>query len=64
MLLQGAIEELKKKTESGIISPFEFKERNDAAGDAKKELANLCLDEEFIEHLNYMLEISNIDIFI
>ncbi|MFX1273721.1 MAG: hypothetical protein ACFFBP_11310 [Promethearchaeota archaeon] len=57
------LEELKKKTGTGIISPFEFKERNDAADDAKKELSILCENQEFVDHLNTMLEISNIDIF-
>ncbi len=54
------LDELKKKSESGIISPFEFKERNDAATDIKKELSNLCQKQEFLHHLNSMLEVSKL----
>lgn len=52
------IEELKKKSSSGIISPFDFRERNDAAEISKKELKSLCSNEDFMNHIKSMLEIS------
>jgi len=52
------IEELKKKSSSGIISPFDFRERNDAAEIAKKELLSLCSNEDFINHIKSMVAIS------
>ncbi len=52
------IEGLKKKSSSGIISPFDFRERNDAAEIVKKELLSLCSNENFMNHIKSMLEIS------
>jgi len=52
------IEELKKKSSSGIISPFDFRERNDAAEIVKKQLVTLCSNEDFINHIKSMLDIS------
>ncbi|NVM34593.1 MAG: hypothetical protein HWN81_03295 [Candidatus Lokiarchaeota archaeon] len=56
------IEELKKKSSSGIISPFDFRERKDAAEIAKKELSSLCLNKDFINQINSMLEILKTNI--
>ena len=56
------IEELKKKSEIGIISPFEFKERENSAQDVKKELSLLCQEQDFTSHLSSMLDISKINI--
>jgi len=52
------IEGLKKKSSSGIISPFDFRERNDTAEIVKKELLSLCSNEDFMNHIKSMLEIS------
>ncbi|MFX1313587.1 MAG: hypothetical protein ACFFHD_13415, partial [Promethearchaeota archaeon] len=52
------VEELKKKSSSGILSPFEFRERCDDAELAKKELSSLCSNEDFIIHIKNMLETS------
>ncbi|TET56065.1 MAG: hypothetical protein E3J52_12490 [Promethearchaeota archaeon] len=52
------IEELKKKSASGIISPFDFRERQDAAEMSKKELLSLGSNEEFMNHIKSMFEIS------
>ncbi len=51
------IEELKKKSSSGIISPFDLREKNDAAELAKKELMAICSDEKFMNNINSMLKI-------
>lgn len=56
------VEELKKKSSSGIISPFDFRERNDAAEFAKKELLSLCSNDAFMIHIKSMIEISKINI--
>ena len=56
------IEELKKKSSSGIISPFDFRERNDTAEIVKKQLATLCLNEDFLNHIKSMLDISKTNI--
>ncbi len=61
--IEKIFEELKKKSESGIISPFDLKERNDAAEDAKKELNKLVINEEFMTYLKEMLKISKLDFF-
>jgi len=52
------IEELKKKSASGIISPFDFRERSDTAEIAKKELSSLCANADFMNHIKSLLEIS------
>ncbi|MBN1802516.1 MAG: hypothetical protein JW891_13475, partial [Candidatus Lokiarchaeota archaeon] len=57
------VDELKKKSETGIISPFDLKERNDAAVDSKKELNDLISNEQFMEHLNKMLDNSKKEFF-
>ncbi|MFX1378785.1 MAG: hypothetical protein ACFFA4_06790 [Promethearchaeota archaeon] len=49
------IEELKKKSSSGIISPFNFREKNDMAETAKKELHAICSNEDFMNHIKSML---------
>ena len=51
------IEELKKKSSSGIISPFDFRERQNAAEAAKKELLSLCSNEDFMSHIRKISEI-------
>ena len=56
------IEELKKKSLSGIISPFDFRERKDAAEISKKELLSLFSNEDFMNHIKSMLEVSKIDL--
>jgi hypothetical protein len=57
------IKELKGKSKSGLISPFDFRERSDAAEDSKKELTTLSSNQEFVNHVKTMLEASKIDIF-
>ncbi|MFX1366331.1 MAG: hypothetical protein ACFFCE_18215 [Promethearchaeota archaeon] len=52
------MEELKKKSSSGILSPFEFRERSDDAEIAKKELSSLCTNDDFLIHIKNMLEVS------
>ena len=56
------IDELKKKSSSGIISPFDFRERNDEAEMSKKELISLCSNEDFMNQVKFLLEISNTNI--
>jgi len=56
--IEKIVEGLKKKSSSGIISPFDFREKNDKAEIVKKELSSLCSNEDFINHINSMLEIS------
>ncbi|MFX0020956.1 MAG: hypothetical protein ACFE9S_01425 [Candidatus Hermodarchaeota archaeon] len=51
------VEELKKKSSSGVISPFDFREKNDRAEMAKKELKDICSDEDFMNHIKSMLKI-------
>jgi len=60
--IDKVVEELKKKSSSGIISPFDLREKNDAAEMAKKELLSLCSNEDFISHLKSLLVISDTDI--
>ena len=55
-------EKLKKKSSSGIISPFDFRERNDIAESVKKKLTTLCSNEDFMNHIKSMLDISKTDI--
>jgi hypothetical protein len=50
------IEELKKKSTSGIISPFDFRERYEIAEMSKKELLSLCSNEDFMNHIKSLLE--------
>ncbi len=52
------VEELKKKSASGILSPFEFRERSDDAEIAKKELSSLCMNDDFLIHTKNMVEVS------
>jgi hypothetical protein len=52
------VEELKKKSSSGIISPFDFRERNDTAELAKKELIAIFSNEDFMNHIKSMLKTS------
>jgi len=61
--IDKVLEKLKEKSASGLLSPFEFKEKNDAAEMLKKELTQLSLDEEFIGHVKSLLEMSEITFF-
>ncbi|MHA2180287.1 MAG: hypothetical protein ACXAAH_02555 [Promethearchaeota archaeon] len=56
------IKQLQEKSSSGILSPFEFREKNDAAEMIKKELITLCSDEVFKSHINMLLKMSEVDI--
>ena len=56
--IDRVIDELKKKSSSGIISPFDFRERQDAAEVAKKELISLGSNEDFMTHIRNISEIS------
>ena len=56
--INNILEELKKKSTSGIISPFEFKERKDNADIAKKEITSCCSSELFMKHIQNISDIS------
>ena len=55
--------QLQEKSSSGILSPFEFREKNDAAETIKKELIGLSSDEEFNTHVKMLMKISEVKIF-
>ena len=57
------IKQLQEKTSSGILSPFEFGEKNDAAEMIKKELLTLSMDEEFASHIENLMKMSEVKIF-
>ena len=57
------ITQLQEKSSSGILSPFEFREKNDAAEMIKKELITLCSDDEFVLHINTLITMSEVSIF-
>lgn len=57
------INQLKEKSSSGILSPFEFREKNDAAEMSKKKLLNLCSNDEFTNHIKILREMSEVKIF-
>ena len=57
------IKQLQEKTSSGILSPFELREKNDAAEMIKKELLTLSMDEEFASHIEMLMKMSEIKIF-
>jgi len=56
------VNKLKEKSSSGILSPFEFREKNDAAEISKKELLNLCSNDEFTNHIKVLREMSQVTI--
>ena len=56
------INKLKEKSSSGILSPFEFREKNDNAEISKKELLNLCSNDEFTNHIKVLREMSEVTI--
>ncbi|MFX1345232.1 MAG: hypothetical protein ACFFAI_08985 [Promethearchaeota archaeon] len=56
------INQLKEKSSSGILSPFEFKMKNDAAEILKKELLNLCSNDEFTNHIKGLIEMAEVTI--
>ena len=57
------IKQLQEKSSSGILSPFEFREKNDTAEMIKKELITLCSDDEFVSHINMLMKMSEVSIF-
>ncbi|MFW9821925.1 MAG: hypothetical protein ACFFE4_03275 [Candidatus Thorarchaeota archaeon] len=57
------INQLQEKSSSGILSPFEFREKNDAAELIKKELLTLCSDENFVDHINMLKSMSEVKLF-
>ncbi|MFW9874359.1 MAG: hypothetical protein ACFFG0_14735 [Candidatus Thorarchaeota archaeon] len=57
------VKKLEEKSSTGILSPFEFKEKYDAAEMLKKELLSLCNNEQFINHIKVLREMSTIVIF-
>ncbi|MFX1573551.1 MAG: hypothetical protein ACFFB0_12445 [Promethearchaeota archaeon] len=54
------ISQLKEKSLSGILSPFEFREKNESAEMSKKELLNLYSNEDFTLHIKAIGEISEV----
>ncbi|HEA70856.1 hypothetical protein LCGC14_0545460 [marine sediment metagenome] len=50
------VEKLKEKSSSGILSPFEFREKNDAAEKSKKFLLELISNEDFISHVENLIK--------
>ncbi|MFX0082632.1 MAG: hypothetical protein ACFE94_12860 [Candidatus Hodarchaeota archaeon] len=56
------LNQIKEKSSSGILSPFEFKEKNDAAETLKKELQNLCSNDEFTNHIKDLTAMSEVTI--
>jgi hypothetical protein len=61
--IDKVVEKLKEKSTSGILSPFEFKEKSDAAEISKKEISSLCLNEDFTTQIESLRELSNISVF-
>jgi hypothetical protein len=61
--IDKVIRQLQEKSSSGILSPFEFREKNDAAEEIKKVLITLCSDDEFISHINTLMMMSEVSIF-
>ena len=57
------IKQLQEKSSSGILSPFEFREKKDAAELIKKELKSLSLDSEFTIHIKMLMKMSEVSIF-
>jgi len=61
--IDKVIEKIKEKSASGILSPFEFHEKKDAAEMSKKELRNLSSNDEFNNHIKLLKESSKVSIF-
>lgn len=61
--IDKVVSKLKEKSSSGILSPFEFREKNDVAEMSKKELTNLCSNEDFTRHVKELQEMSNFTIY-
>jgi hypothetical protein len=57
------IKQLQEKSSTGILSPFEFQEKNDAAEMIKKELIILCSDIEFTSHIKMLMKMTEVSIF-
>lgn len=61
--IDKVIEKIKEKSASGILSPFEFHEKKDAAEMSKKELRSLSSNDGFNNHIKSLQESSKISIF-
>ena len=57
------VKQLQEKSSSGILSPFEFREKNDASEIIKKELITLCSNDEFANHINLLMKMSKLNLF-
>jgi hypothetical protein len=62
-VIDKIIKQLQEKSSAGILSPFEFREKNDAAEIIKKELITLYSDDELISHINMLIKMSEVNIF-
>jgi hypothetical protein len=60
--IDKVLNQLKEKSASGILSPFEFKEKSDAAEMLKKELINLCSNDDFTNHIKDLRAMSEVTI--
>ena len=61
--IDKVVNQLKEKSSSGILSPFEFREKNYASEISKKVLLNLCSGDEFTNHIKVLREMSGVTIF-
>jgi len=61
--IDKVIKQLQEKSSSGILSPFEFREKSDASEMLKKELLTLTSDDDFNSHIKSLLAMSEITIF-
>jgi len=57
------VKQLQEKSTSGILSPFEFREKNDASEIIKKELITLCSDDEFASQVKMLMKMSEVSLF-
>ncbi|HEC41088.1 MAG TPA: hypothetical protein ENI29_22775 [bacterium] len=60
--IKDIVEKLKEKSSSGILSPFEFREKNDAAEQSKKFLLDLISNEDFTLHIEKLIKMSEVTI--
>jgi len=60
--IDDIVEKLKGKSSSGILSPFEFREKNDAAEQSKKLLLDLISNEDFTLHIEKLIKMSEVTI--
>ncbi|MFX1376576.1 MAG: hypothetical protein ACFFA0_12270 [Promethearchaeota archaeon] len=61
--IDKVLSKLKEKSSSGILSPFEFREKTEAADEIKKELLNLSSSDDFITHIKFLREMTEYTIF-